>query len=150
MLIVFVAAEDDYLLTVIATKNVDGKDTHITWLTSRRFRVWFPVRSFLFGLFSFLPHLSVPAHSASLFCFYITRQSVLVVCSSISALWWIRHSSVDDSTSHHFMLGPCRYSWSRCNVSLLTRPFFLLEQVSETVKNIVTFHFPPDKCGLGQ
>lgn len=28
MLIVFVAAEDDYLLKVIATENVDGKDTH--------------------------------------------------------------------------------------------------------------------------
>lgn len=33
----------------------------------------------------------------------------MVVCSSISALWWIRHSSVDDSTSHHFNLGPCRH-----------------------------------------
>lgn len=36
----------------IATKNVNGKDTLITWLTCRRFRVWFSVRSLLFGLFS--------------------------------------------------------------------------------------------------
>lgn len=148
MLIVFVATEDDYLLKVNATKDVDGKGTHSTWLTCRRFRAGFPVTSFPFGLFLFA-HICLNLH-AQLHCSVsaLPVRVFMVVCCSISALWWIGHSSVDDSTSRHFMLGPCRYSIS-LHLLVISAAFSSLEQVSEMANNIVTFHFPPDKCGVG-
>lgn len=70
VLIVFVPTEDDYLLKGIAAKNVDGKDTHIS-PGSHAERSGFDSQSGVSCLDS-----SVPAHSASLLCFSITRQSV--------------------------------------------------------------------------
>lgn len=130
------------MLIVFAPKSVDGKDTHITWPTRSRFRVRIPARSFLFGLIFFchvclIRHIRFPSECLSLF----------VPPSQPSDEGATRPWTTPPPTTSRW--DPADTLWSRCIFLLLMRPFPPQEQVSEMRKNIVTFNFPPDKCGVG-